>query len=1013
MANGAPVVRSRRALGFRGTPRTRRSRRAGAGLGLLLTAALMVGLSPLATADPTSAPEAPPPDVSSTPGTYIVTLADAPIAAYSGGVPGIKATRPSGGRRVDVHSTSAQRYRSYLQKRQNTIAARVGVKPKSRYEVSLAAFTARMTAQQAKTLASTSGVVSVTKDVLRKPTNDRNSVDYLGLSGKRGVWSTLGGSAKAGRGVVVGVIDTGIWPESPSFAAPALKNAPSGKFVPYRNGKNIVMTKSDGSTFSGVCQTGQEFTRNNCSTKLVGARYFADAWLANVPPEHRADYLSPRDGEGHGSHTASTAAGKQGVSAVVDGRDFGKISGVAPAAKIAVYKALWEGDSDATSGGYNSDIIAAIDAAISDGVDVINFSVSGADDPSDPTELAFLSAASAGIFVAVSAGNSGPGASTIEHSSPWLTSVGASTLQSYYGTVALGNGKKYVGISTSVTAPVGPAPLANASTLAAPGKTVADATLCIADSLDPAKVAGKIVVCDRGSNARVDKSAEVKRAGGLGMVLANVTENSLDGDLHSLPSVIVNPPASTAIKAYADTAGATATLTEGNQTKTSIPYPQIAIFSSRGPSLGTGGDTLKPDLTAPGVTILAAVAPASDGGRNFDFYSGTSMASPHVAGLAAIYYGASVHPRWSPMRVKSALMTTARNLKKEDGSPLTDPYTQGAGEVVPTKMLNPGLVYPSGDKDWLGYLEGLGVDTGTGVRAIDPSDYNSPSIAIGSLLQRQTVTRRVTALKPGLYRATASIPGVKVTVSPSILSFNAKGETKTFRVSFDNRRAPFNEAASGFLTWKGAGTSVRIPMAVTPKVVNAPDEVTGSGASGTIRYTVTPGVGGAFPIKASGLATGTAQTADKPAGSASQFTATVPSGAKVAQFTVRTPNTGADLDLYLFQIVNGVAVQVGQSATPAANETIVLPAPEAGTYVALVNVFANAPNTTSTPFTFRAASVAAGSGLGNFRVSPANPTATVGKPIALTASWSGVDASSPYLGWIEYKDGSGTIVSIN
>lgn len=674
---------------------------------------------------------------------------------------------------------------------------------------------------------------------------------------------------------------------------------------------------------------------------------------------------------------------------------------------------LWEAKDPNQSGGQTSDILQGIEAAITDGVDVINYSISGSDDPTDPVDLMFLSAASAGIFVSTSAGNSGPGAATLAHTSPWVTTVGANTVAPYYGTVTLGNGQKYAGISTSVTTPVGPAPLVDSAALVAAGQTAPVAALCGPDSLDPAKTAGKIVVCDRGTYDRVAKSAEVKRAGGIGMVLANPTDNSLDGDLHTVPTVHVNPPASAAIKTYAATSGATATLTQGNQSSTTIPYPQIAGFSSRGPSTGTGGDTLKPDLTAPGVAILAAVAPPSNSGRSFDFESGTSMAAPHVAGLAALWFGAGVQPKWSPMKVKSALMTTAGNLVDEDGAKVTDPYVQGAGRVRPNKMTNPGLVYPSGDVDWLGYLEGLGFDTGTGVAAIDPSNANTASIAIGSLLKTQTVTRRVTAVKPGLYRVKASIPGVKVSVSPSILSFNAAGETRTFRVTFTNRTAEFDEAASGFLTWKGAGTSVRIPLAVTPRVVDAPEAVAGSGASGNIKFSVTPGVAGAFPITASGLATGTAQSRSIAVGAQLQFPVTVPADAKVAQFTVRTPNTAADLDLYVFQVVGGAAVQVGQSTTGSANETVVLEAPAAGQYIGLVAGFANAPGTTSTPFTFRGAAVVSGAGLGNFTVSPANPRATIGKPIALTASWSGLDAGTPYLGWIEYPDGSGTIVSVN
>ena len=178
--------------------------------------------------------------------------------------------------------------------------------------------------------------------------------------------------------------------------------------------------------------------------------------------------------------------------------------------------------------------------------------------------------------------------------------------------------------------------------------------------------------------------------------------------------------------------------------------------------------------------VLAAVAPPSNAGQSFAFYSGTSMAAPHVAGLAALYL--AKHPDWSPMAVKSALMTTAGDVLTSTGAVNNDPFDRGAGEVQPSKMLDPGLVYDSGDADWLGYLEGSGVDTGTGVPAIDPSDYNTPSIAVGQLLGTQTITRRVTAVTPGLYRATVSVPGMKAVVTPSILNFTARVRRKTFKV---------------------------------------------------------------------------------------------------------------------------------------------------------------------------------------------------------------------------------------
>lgn len=980
---------------------------------LVMSGALLLG-APTAWADPTEVPDVPVPTEVSTADDYIVTLADAPIAAYDGDVSGYDATQPTGGDSVDTDSPDAKRYRSYLHKRQDRAAARVGSEPDERFEVGVNAFTTSMTGRQATVLSRTAGVVSVTKNRLRKVPDDRKSVDFLGLSGQHGVWSELGGADEAGRGVVVGVIDSGIWPESDSFAGEPLRT--SGKkgsrdpYQPRRSGKTITMNKSDGGTFTGTCQTGENFTVADCSSKLVGARYFGDAWLAAVPAGQRKDFVSPRDGEGHGSHTASIAAGNVGVRASVDGQNFGRISGVAPAAKIASYKVLWQAKDATESGAYDADLLAAIDAAISDGVDVINYSITAADDPTDPIQLAFRGAASAGIFVAASAGNSGPDASTVQSTSPWVTTVGAHSIAPYYGTVTLGNGQAYAGISSSVDRRVGSAPLVNASSVALAGQTPANATACAAGSLDPAQTAGKIVVCDRGVVDRVVKSAEVDRAGGVGMVLANLTPDTLDADRHSVPTVHVDPPASIEIKAYAATAGATARLTKGNQSDSTISYPQIATFSGRGPSLGTNGDTLKPDLVAPGVSILGAVAPPSNNSEDFGFLSGTSQSAPQVAGLAALWLGDGVRPRWSPMRIKSALMTTAADVVDEDGAPVTDPFVQGAGRVVPERMFSPGLVFPAGDADWSAYLEGLGMDTGTGIDARDPSDYNSASISIGKLAGTQTVTRRVTAVQAGRYRATAGIPGVRVAVSPSVLDL-AKGETKTFKVTFTRTSAAFDAAADGFLTWQGGRTTVRVPLVVTPIELDAPTQVIGTGPTDSVDYRVTPGTSGTFTATASGLRTGTSRAGSLVPGRNVQYAVTVPAGTKAARFTSRTTTPGAALDLYVYRVVNGAAVLVAEAVTASANESVVLANPAAGTYVAAVDNVGT--GTTATALTFRASLVPAGAGLGGFAVTPTSTQATAGRPSELTASWSGLDATTPYVGWIEYPNGTGTVVSVN
>ncbi len=765
-----------------------------------------------------------------TPSRYIVTLTGKPIATYGGEVKGLDATRPGKGERVDVTSGRAERYRDYLKREQDDAAARVGAKPLKRYAVSLNGFATTLTPDQVRTLESAPGVLSVTKDRPRRLTDSKNPVDFLKLTGSNGVWAALGGKTSAGRGVVVGILDSGYWPESKSFAGETLGTArptASDPFRPYRSAKNkIVMHKADGQRFTGICEAGDSFTGKECTTKVIGARSFSSTYESQTPAGQRTDFLSPRDGDGHGTHVASTAAGKAGVAASVAGHSFGKISGVAPAAKLAIYKIAFTSATDEEPAIYTGDALAAIDAAVSDGVDVINYSVSGSDAVDDPVDRAFLSAASAGIFVATSAGNSGPAASTANHVTPWVTTVAASTVAPYTGTVVLGNGKKYAGISTSILGSLGSARLVTARSVKRASAAGDDATVCAPNTLSRAKAAGKIVVCDRGVVARVDKSAEVKRAGGKGMVLANLTESSTDADMHAVPTIHLDAPFGSAVKSYAKKAGATAKLKPGNLSSTSIRYPQVASFSSRGPSVGNRGNLLKPDISAPGVAVLAAVAPPSNQKRSFGFYSGTSMASPHIAGIAALYF--SVHPRWSPMAVKSAIMTTSARVKTANGKSSRDYFAQGAGNVRPDRMFNPGVIFDAREKDWLGFLEGAGFDTDTAAKPIDASDYNAPSIAIGELVGSQQVTRRVTAVKPGSYQAAISVPGVAATVSPSTLHFAQAGQTKTVTITFSPQGGSLTGTTFGSLKFEGAGTLARLPVVVAPAAPGAQGVVAGT-----------------------------------------------------------------------------------------------------------------------------------------------------------------------------------------
>lgn len=985
-------------------------------IGALLTTTLAAVSLPLATPATAAAGSASPLAA----GVYLITLADQPLVTYDGSVNGIPATRPTEGRKLDVGAANAKRYRTHLVDEQAQVAKKVGATVRQHYAVTTNTFSARLTARQLFRLAATKGVTGIAPDRLHHTNDDKNSTDFLGLSGRKGLWASLGGSAKAGRGVVIGDIDTGIWPESASFKAPALKaRKPAGKpaekdrYRPYLDGTTTVMPKADGTKFTGTCQTGDGFTAADCNEKIVSARYFADGWVQAFP-DFDPDYFSARDGEGHGTHTASTAAGNADVRATAGGADFGTVSGVAPAAAVAVYKALWQSKDGKQSGGLTSDLVAAIDQATADGVDVINYSLGTQfeSDYDDPAQTALRNAAAAGIFVSTAGGNTGPDASSLDNTAPWTTTVAAGTIAPYSGTVTLGNGKSYAGISTSVRKTVGSAPLARAAAVRADGADATEADVCAKGTLDPARTAGKIVVCDRGTVDRVAKSAEVERAGGIGMVLANLHGESTDGDLHSVPTVHLTGPDASAVRDYAATSGATATLTRGATGST--PYPQVTSFSSRGPSLVGNGDLLKPDITAPGATILAAVAPPGNQGRDFDFYSGTSMAAPHIAGLAALYF--SEHPNWSPMSVKSAMMTTASPTKTSDGRNSTDAFAQGSGEVEARDMLRPGLVYDSSERDWLGYLEGSGVDTGTGTRAIDPSDLNYPSIAIGELFGTQTVTRTVTATSAGTYRAKVDLAGIKATVSPSVLHFSHAGQRRTFTVELKVTTARAGAVDTGSLTWKSGRTTVRSPIVVTPQSIHAPAEVKGSGTDGETTYSVTPATK-TLVATAHGPVSAPLTRGTLTGNGEADYEAVIPAGTRATQITAHFDVAEGDIAGVVWgRMVNGAPTDLAL-ADPDSDGTVTLTLrqPEAGkVFVALVSVDGSGTGESVIPYSYQVNNVTdAPAATGKVTVTPDHARVTPGAPADLTAAWSGIPSDARSTAWIEYANGAGTVLTLN
>ena len=526
-------------------------------------------------------------------------------------------------------------------------------------------------------------------------------------------------------------------------------------------------------------------------------------------------------------------------------------------------------------------------------------------------------------------------------------------------------------------------------------------------------------------NARVEKSFEVARVGGIGMILVNPTPNSLNADLHFVPSVHLQNDAYAAVSAAATAGGKTAAIS--GEILFEQPAPFMAAFSSRGPLTAGAGDLLKPDVGAPGVDVLAAVAPPGQRGREFDLFSGTSMSAPHIAGIATLLKQS--HPNWSPMAIKSALMTTATDvIEPFTDTPAADAsalraFAQGAGHVQPNSANDPGLVFDSDANDWLAFLCGATSGVNPAVCAqlsaagysFDRSDMNVPSIAIGDLAGVQTVKRRVTNVddRTATYTASGSLNGVGVSVSPSSFSI-APGETKTFEVSFTRSTAPLNRYTAGSLTLAGGGHTVRIPLVVRPVAFGAATEASSNGSP--VSWQVRVGYNGPLNATVGGLVPATqtaftvAQDPDQtfnrldPTGTFST-NVVVPAGA-VFRSTITedaiTPN-GTDLDMFVFS----GAAQVGASADGDSNEQVTLQNGGATplTLTVYIHGFStNGPSATGTLFTWTVGTTSAGNTTLSGIVSPAS----VGTQTH-TATFSGLAANTRYLGRVEYNDGTAAL----
>ncbi|XP_062144552.1 subtilisin-like serine-protease S [Alnus glutinosa] len=670
-------------------------------------------------------------------------------------------------------------------------------------------FAAKLTDHQAFQISKMPGVVSVFPNSKRR-LHTTHSWDFMGLVGEE-TMEIPGYSTKNQVNVIVGFIDTGIWPESPSFSD---ANMPP---VPAR--------------WKGHCQSGEAFNASSCNRKVIGARYYFSGYEAEEESVSTMSFRSPRDSSGHGSHTASTAAGRYVTNMNYKGLAAGGARGGAPMTRIAVYKTCWD------SGCYDVDLLAAFDDAIRDGVHILSLSL-GPDAPqgdyfNDAISVGSFHATAHGILVVASVGNGGNQGSAT-NVAPWMITVAASsTDRDFSSDIVLGDGTNFTGESLSLFEMKASARIISASEAFAGYFTPYQSSYCLDSSLNNTKARGKVLVCrhaESSMESKLEKSVVVKEAGGVGMILVDEADKDVAIPF-VIPAAIVGRRTADQILSYVNrTRKPVSRIFPAKTVLGSQPAPRVAGFSSKGPNALTP-EILKPDITAPGLNILAAWSPAV-GKAQFNILSGTSMACPHVTGIATLIK--AVYPSWSPSAIKSAIMTSAIILDKNHKPIIVDPegrranaFDYGSGFVNPTRVLDPGLVYDAQPRDYVSFLCSIGYDKKS-LHLITrdnstchgtfrtPSALNYPSITVPNLKDNFSVTRTVTNVgePKSIYKALISSPiGINVSVVPKLLVFNHFRQKIKFTVNF-KVAAPSKGYAFGFLSWRNRKRQVTSPLVV-------------------------------------------------------------------------------------------------------------------------------------------------------------------------------------------------------
>ncbi|KAJ6714186.1 SUBTILISIN-LIKE PROTEASE SBT3.18 [Salix viminalis] len=626
------------------------------------------------------------------------------------------------------------------------------------------------------------GVISVFRSRVLKLHTTR-SWDFIGLTLYSSEVTPL--QLTYGDDVVVGVFDTGIWPESESF-----KEEPGLGPIP--------------SSWKGKCVEGEDFEpKKDCNRKLIGARYYLQGFeqeFGSLNTSGNLEYRSARDFLGHGTHTASTAVGSIVKNASMLGFALGTARGGAPRARLAVYKII--------SASFGSDPPLA------------PFFSSSAD-------IGSFHAMQLGVSSVFSAGNAGPDPSLVGNVAPWTIYVAASSIDRVFPTAIV------IDSNFSVMA-------------------------CLAENWNKRVAKRKIILCfsNRGPvlSAGIAQAA-VLAASGLGLIFVEPPTKQI-ADVDIIPTVRVDVGQGNKIQIYIgqSSQNPAVKILPSKIVIGKSPAPVVASFSSRGPS-PISPHILKPDVTAPGVTILAAwpsktsptLSPHDDRRVNWNFQSGTSMSCPHVSGVVALLQ--SAHPDWSPAAIRSALMTTAYTRDNTFDSILaggsrevSGPFDIGAGHIHPSKAMDPGLVYDMKTRDYIiflcniGYnknqinmlvLPSLGMDTSCSRARQTNSNINYPSITVSNLQSTMTIKRTVRNVGTkaiAIYFVSIVKPhGVEVLICPRILIFSCFKEELSYFVTLKPIKISKGRYDFGEIVWSDGFHYVRSPLVVLVNTSNDDD----------------------------------------------------------------------------------------------------------------------------------------------------------------------------------------------